>query len=113
MSQTIFRTDVASILMQWQAGSLTNAQVHDWATDRFAVSAWDSEDGAVNEVLGCLDTMDVNLVTAEDAAVLLAALDEKTAEGAAREIQAHHETVDFVARRRSLVDDPLYSPFCT
>ena len=113
MSQTISRTDVASILMQWQAGSLTNAQVHDWATDRFAVSAWDAEDGAVNEVLGCLDTMDMNLVTAEDAAVLLAALDEKTAEGAAREIQAHHDTVDFVARRRNLVDDPLYSRFCT
>ncbi len=70
MSQTISRTDVASILTQWPAGSLTNAQVHDWATERFAVSAWYAEDGAVNKVLGCLDTMDIDLVTAEDAAVL-------------------------------------------
>jgi hypothetical protein len=112
MSQTIFRTDLASILVQWQAGSLTNAQVHAWATDRFAASAWDAEDGAVNEVLGCLDMMDMNLVTEEDVAVLLAALDERTAEGAARQIEAHHGKVDFVARSRQLVDDPLYSRFC-
>ena len=112
MSQTLFRTDVASILLQWKAGMLTNAQVHDWATDRYAVAAWDPEDGAVNEVLASLDMMDMNLVTVEDVAALLAALGEKTAEGTAQAMDAYRDTVDLVARKHSLVDDPLYSRFC-
>lgn len=74
MSETLSKADVSSVLSQWKAGLLTNAQVHDWATDRFAVAAWDPEDGAVNEVLGRLDTMDMNLVTVQDVAILLAAL---------------------------------------
>ncbi len=112
MSQTLFRTDIASILVQWKTGMLTNAQVHDWATDRYAVAAWDPEDGAVNEVLARLDMMDMNLVTAEDVAGLLAALGERTAEGAARSMDAYQDTVDLAARKRRLVDDPLYARFC-
>ena len=113
MSQTLFRADVASILSQWKTGLLTNAQVHDWATDRFAVDAWDSEDGAVNEGLGRLDMMDMNLVTVEDVPVLLAALGKESAEGAAQAIDAYQDAVDLAARKRRLADDPLYSRFCT
>ena len=103
---------MTSILSQWKAGLLTNAQVHDWATNRFAVDAWDPEDGAVNEVLGRLDTMDINLVTVEDVAVLLAALGRGTAEGAAQAIDAYQDTIDLAARKRKLSDDPLYARFC-
>ena len=112
MSQTLFRTDVASTILQWKAGLLTSVQVHQWATDRYAASAWDPEDGAVNEVVARLDMMDMNLVTVEDAAVLLAALGEGTAEDAAQAMDAYQDTVDFVARKRKLADDPLYSRFC-
>ncbi len=112
MSQTLFRADVASILSQWKTGLLTSAQVHDWATDRFAVDAWDPEDGAVNEVLGRLDTMDINLVTVEDVAVLLPALEKGTAEGAAQAMDAYQDTVDLAARKSKLSDDPLYARFC-
>lgn len=113
MSQTLFRTDVASTICQWQAGLLTSLQVHQWATDRYAASAWDPEDGAVNEVLARLDMMDMNLVTVEDAAALLAALGAATAEDAARAMDAYEHTVDFVARKRDLADDLLYSRFCS
>lgn len=112
MSRTLFKSDVASILSQWKAGLLTNTQVHDWATDRYAVDAWDAEDGAVNEVLACLDMMDMNLVTVDDASALLAALAEKTAEDAAQSLDAYQDTVDLAGRKRRLADDPLYSRFC-
>jgi hypothetical protein len=112
MSETLSSTDVASILSQWKAGLLTNAQVHDWATARYAVDAWEPEDGAVNEVLARLDMMDMNLVTVEDAGVLLAALGKGTAEGAAQAMDAYQDTLDFAARKLRLADDPLYARSC-
>lgn len=112
MSETLSKADVSSVLSQWKAGLLTNAQVHDWATDRFAVAAWDPEDGAVNEVLGRLDTMDMNLVTVQDVAILLAALGKATAEEAARAMDAYQDTVDLAARKRQLSADPFYARFC-
>lgn len=112
MTQALFGTDVTSILSQWKAGLLTNAQVHEWATDRYAVVAWEPEDGAVNEVLACLDVMDMNLVTVEDVAALLAALGQETAEAAAEAMGAYQDTVDLAARKRRLADEPFYSRFC-
>ena len=112
MSRTLSRADVSSIFSQWKADLLTNAQVHDWAADRFAVAAWDPEDGAVNEVLSRLDTMDMNLVTVQDAAILLAALGKGTAEDAARAMDAYRDTVDLAARKRHLSADPFYARFC-
>jgi len=112
MSQTLSRTDVTSILSLWKVGSMTAVQVHDWATDRFAVAAWDPEDGAVNEVLARLDMMDMNLVTVEDAEALLTALDTKTAEAAAQLLDTHDATVDLAARKLRLGHEPFYSQFC-
>lgn len=112
MSKSLRVTDVAAILRQWKAGLLTHPQVHDWATDRHAVDAWDPEDGAVAEVLACLDMMDMNLVVAEDADVLLAALGEKTAERAAQALDAYQDTIDLKARKLRLAGDPFYARFC-
>ncbi|WP_428382966.1 hypothetical protein [Nevskia ramosa] len=112
MSQVLHRSDVATVLREWAAGVLSSEQVFKWANAHFAIEAWDAEDGAVNEVMAQLDTMDMNLVTSEDAPILLAALEAKTAEGAAEVIGSHNAVIDWSARKQRLSSEPLYSPFC-
>lgn len=112
MSQTVLRSDVAAILREWAAGLLSGEQVYNWANMRFAVDAWDSEDGAVNEVLAQLDTMDMNLVISEDIPMLLRALETTTSEAAAHVIESYTAAIDFAARRDQLKGEPLYSRFC-
>lgn len=112
MSQTLRRSDVAFALNEWAAGVVTNEQVFNWANARFSVEAWEPEDGAVNEVMAQLDTLDMNLVTSEDVSALLTALEAKTAESAAQVIGSHNAGIDWAARKQTLAGQPFYSPFC-
>ena len=101
---------VESRLRDWQAGRITAAQMHEWAENTYAVSFWEPESDAVNEVLAQLDTLDMNLVTPDDIPVLIAALRSDDFEGL---IADHFATVDFRTRRTQLAGVSPYAPFCT
>lgn len=112
MNPVVSRAEVASALSKWQTGALSNDQIHAWANERFAVDAWDAEDCAVNEVLAQLDMMDMNLVTVEDVSALLSALEETSAEGAARIFATYSNTIDLASCKLRLKNEPFYSRFC-
>src|SRR6478672_6210615 len=100
---------VESKLRQWQAGELSAAEVHDWAEKTYAVSSWEPESDAVNEVLAELDMLDMNLVMPDDIPALVAALRAKNYESLLSE---YFSRVDFETRKSQLSAVPLYAPFC-
>jgi len=106
---TVTANLVESKLRQWQSGELTAAEVHNWAEDTFATDQWEPESDAVNEVLAKLDTLDMDLVTAEDVPVLLSALRSNAFEAILAE---HFARVDIELRRVRLAGVPPYAPFC-
>ena len=101
---------VESRLREWQAGRVTAAQIHEWAENTYAVSAWEPESDSVNEVLAQLDMLDMNLVTPDDIPALIAALRSDDFEAL---IADHFATVDFLGRRTQLAGVSPYAPFCT
>jgi hypothetical protein len=110
----VFRTDLRELLESWQLG-LTNAKdVHTWAELRYAVDEWKPEDTVVNELVACLDTLDMNLITPDDVPVFLAALKIPLGRSveAINAMNRHLESIDIKSRKAALRDDPLYAPFC-
>jgi hypothetical protein len=73
--QILTRNELRQVLLDWQAGNLQSRDVHDWATDRHAVSTYEPEDEIVHVVLGELDMLDLNLTTTDDVPVFLQILD--------------------------------------
>ena len=61
-----------------------------------------------------LDTLDMSLLTADDAPALAAVLDTPVgqADDALAALERYEASIDVKARRRSLADDPLYAPYC-
>ena len=102
-------TEVDAKLSEWQSGTVTAAEVHQWAVPRYATHKWEPESDSVNEVLAALDMLDVNLTTIEDVPALKKAL---RSESAADILKVHFQTIDFAIRNRQLAADPLYARFC-
>ncbi len=109
MTATINRADLRELLSQWQRQVLSHADVHEWATARYAASAFRCEDEVTNEVLAALDMLDVNLTTEADIPSLVKALDAVSV-GEASSILASMPD-DREERRRRLRNDPVYGPF--
>ena len=110
MATVINRDDLRSILRDWIAGRLSSTQVHEWAEARYATHTFEAEDDVVNVVLSDLDMLDLNLRTAEDAPILLQALDysDSQLEEACALLDRHTGSIDLDARKRMLKGDPLY-----
>ena len=109
----VTRADLRLLLSRWQTGELPAASIHEWAEERFATDRWEPEDDVVNEVLGTLDMLDINLVTIDDIPVLLKALEmgPGSLEGAAQLLEDHWKGISMPQRANSLVTNPLYSSF--
>jgi hypothetical protein len=101
-------------LSLWTSGGLSASAVRAWAVERYAVSGCVPQDEVVNEVLGLLDALDVNLTTVEDVPALrrLLSAEPTDLEAARRTYDAHVEAVDFGERKRRLSADPVYRRFC-
>jgi hypothetical protein len=114
MSKSVGRSEVRSVLADWQAGLRTSTEVHAWAETRFAVDDWECEDDIANEVLAQLDMLDMNLLTADDIPVLLSIFDLPAGEAdRANEIlSSYFAGVDLHKRKKALANDPLYARFC-
>ena len=102
-------TEIQFVLNQWAKGELNESQVHAWAEDRYCTDAYCCESDAANEVLGRLDTMNINLVTSEDIPVLIKALFSPDFESI---LVTHDRQVDIAARKMALRSVSLYMRFC-
>jgi hypothetical protein len=114
MTNIVTRQELETLLRRWQVGELTPRQVFDWANDRFATDHWDPEDQITNEVLAQLDTLDMNLTTAEDIPhfLRLLALPHDQIDLAVALQQTYSKSIDIRARQSALANDSLYAPFC-
>ncbi|HJW71888.1 MAG TPA: hypothetical protein VJ486_03460 [Geothrix sp.] len=109
----VSRKDLRLLLTRWQSGEVAAPEVHQWAEDRFATDIWVPEDDVVNEVLGTLDMLDINLVIVEDIPVLLQALEmgPGLVDDVARLLEDHWKVIPMLQRAKTLVTDPLYASF--
>jgi len=111
---TVTRAEVLRLLFDWEAGRVSAPEVHGWTERRHAVAGRQPEDEAVNEVLACLDMLDVNLIVSADVPALRRLLESTPARlrEALNEYEAYVESIDILRRRQELAVDPLYGPFC-
>ena len=100
--------DIEAKLRAWAAGHIEAPALHEWAEYHHS-SKWERENDSVNEVLGHLDMLDMNLVTQEDIPTLLLAL---RARDAAAILEAHAKSIDFGVRKKQLRKSPFYARFC-
>lgn len=103
------REDVVDLLQRWSRGSVTAQFVHEWAVARYAVSSYEPESTVVNEVLGALDMLDVNLTVPADIPAFLdaLALPPDQAGEAAKLLERQWASIDVEQRRLLCQDDPL------
>lgn len=106
----IRRDEIIQILKKWLCGELAAREVHDWATDRYAVSGYEAEDEIVTEVLSALDILDINLTTVQDVPMLLEAVSLPVDRYDEVSNLLHHqwESISLDERRRICRNDPFY-----
>ena len=109
MTTTIRRADVREVLGQWLRRELCHARVHEWATARYAVAAFECDDEVTNQVLAALDKLDVNVTTEVDIPYLLEALDAVSGDEASSILMSM--PYDREGRRQRFSNDPVYGRF--
>lgn len=112
MPKSVTALDIDSILVRWASNELSATDVHNWAEARFATEEWESDNEAINEVLGHLDRLDMNLVVVADVPLLRKALLAPSIESACALIDRCYEIMPIAQRRRDCAQSSLYAPFC-
>lgn len=114
MAQKITSSDLRNVLQKWAQGELSAQGVHDWAESRYIVDEWESENEAVNEMLGLLDRLDMNLIIKEDVPAFLAILDLglESEDLMASKLDEYFKSINMKERKQKLSQDPFYEAFC-
>ncbi len=103
------------MLIRWKGGILTTHDIHEFALKNFGLDDTETEDLAVNEILGIIDNLDMNLLCSEDIPFLLELLDNPkfvTAEVIEHEYAKYMKSINIQKRKNLLSSDPMYAPFC-
>ncbi|MEM7077692.1 MAG: hypothetical protein AAF513_03585 [Pseudomonadota bacterium] len=102
---------MSKILQDWVDGSSSEAQVWEWATSVKGVEA--PSDPFVRDVVDVLESLPYDLITTEDAELMLDALSnpEDEADLSQNLLWNHMDFIDTEARRRDLRDHPFYGPY--
>ena len=98
----VTRREVIQILRRWLAGDLSPGDVHDWAVNRYAAHTYEAEDDVVNEVLGRLDMLDVDLTVVNDIPAFLdvLSLPPDRSHEAGKILDQQWHSIDLDERRR-------------
>jgi hypothetical protein len=119
--KTITRDDVKEILLKWNEDVLNATDVHEWASNRYAVDGYDFTDwegdddfSVTNEVLGELDRLDMNLISKEDIPVYMALLNTPIGDSQSGilKLEQYQKSINYEERKKKLNKEKLYAPFC-
>jgi hypothetical protein len=108
----VTKEELRNVLHKWQAGNLEPQEVLEWAEDHYDLATL--KDEVVVEILTCLDTLHLNLVTVEDVPTFLKMLDipPERKEDALNILKRHDENVDWEGRKAKYKQHPFYGIFC-
>ena len=113
------RSDIIKILQSWRNGEITTKSVWEWANERYMPGEtefddWEDECSAANEVLCELDSLDMNLVLAEDIPIHIDFLQTPKGkfEVGYQKWRGRIESIDFKQRCQKLKGHEIYGPFC-
>ena len=109
----IGREETLAQLLAWQAGTASPETVWQWAAQHKS-SGQPAEDALVRDVIDVLADLPQDLVTLEEAEIMIYGLSNPPAEAdlAQNLLWNHLDGLDMDARRRALAEDPFYGPFC-
>jgi hypothetical protein len=110
---SIERNAVIDKLTEWQSGAIDAKGLWEWAVDVTEIAS--PADDAVRDVMDVLIDLPQDLVIAEDAQVMIEALNNPPGEVTESQnlVWNYFDFVDKEGRKVALADDPLYAPFCT
>ena len=119
-SNLIARRDIVRVLERWQRGEMTAVQVQAFAEQHYCVEGVEHDDwegdgeervSVASSVLGVLENLAIDLVTADDVPALLDFLDTRRGFYHPRErlLRRLLAEADFEHRRRALRDTPPYA----
>jgi len=113
------RLDIIKILKSWHDGKVTAKAVWDWASEKYMPGEtefddWEGDCSAANEVLCELDSLDMNLVLAEDIPIHIDFLQTPIGnfEAGYQKWRGRLENIDFKQRCKQLKGHEIYGPFC-
>lgn len=109
----ISRAQTREKLQEWLDGSLTAETIWHWAMD-IKDTDEDFEDGLVQDVVDVLVCLPQDLITLEEAEVMLYGLNNPADEAdlAQNLLWNHMDSIDTETRRLTLAADAFYAPFC-
>ncbi|RPG31203.1 MAG: hypothetical protein CBC52_003695 [Gammaproteobacteria bacterium TMED92] len=106
------RSELIEQITAWQSGQLQSEAMWNWALQQRAECK--PVDVAVRDTLDMLCGIPEDLLLPEDAEVMLDALANPPdqADLSSNLLWNYADMIDQSARRRMLVEDPFYAPFC-
>ena len=109
----IDRAQTRDQLTAWMQGQRQAQEVWLWA-EKAKLDRETFEDRLVQDVVDILAALPQDLITEEDAEIMLYGLNNPIEEAdlAQNLLWNHFDNIDIEARRRALADDPFYGPFC-
>ena len=108
----VSRVDLTEVLKQWVDGARSPEEVLIWSHSDDAAGA--PPDDLVRDVMDMLRALPAELVLAEDAQVMLEALEGPVEEAdlGVNLLWNYWDMRDVPQRRRDLAEDPFYGPYC-
>jgi hypothetical protein len=109
----IDRAQTRDQLTAWMKGQRKAQEVWLWA-EQAKHDRETFEDPLVQDVIDTLATLPQDLITVEDAEIMLYGLNNPIEEAdlAQNLLWNHLDNIDTEARRRALAEDEFYAPFC-
>ena len=107
------REELLAKLKDWQNDNLNAELIWRWALE--LKEAYSPGDKVVQDVVDVLAELPQDLVTVEDAQVMIEALENNLGQEQLSQnlIWNYFDYLDTESRKPTLAEDPLYEPFCT
>tara|TARA_B100000427_G_C14987504_1_gene368215 strand:- start:102 stop:449 length:348 start_codon:yes stop_codon:yes gene_type:complete len=107
------RAELVDKLKNWQTGTVDAEEIWRWALE--LKEDYSPGDSVIQDVVDVLAELPQDLVTVEDAQVLIEALETNIGQDPLSQnlIWNYFDYLDTESRKQTLAEDPLYAPFCT
>lgn len=112
--QLLQRNELIGQLKGWQDGELHSESIWRWALELKEVD-YSPADAVIQDVVDVLADIPQDLITPEDAQVMIEALETNIGQDELSQnlLWNYFDYLNTESRKSLLIEDPFYAPFCT
>ena len=112
--QLLQRNELLKQLKSWQRGDLPAESIWRWALE-LKERDYSPADAVIQDVVDVLADIPQDLITLEDAQVMIEALETNIGQDELSKnlIWNYFDYLNTESRKSVLIEDPFYAPFCT